>query len=219
MALAVDLLVPADGDTDVAWHITGEIHHLVANPVAARLQMIGPELEYLSWDPGQRRLPTLFRLVDGASSVGTQGIGEPIDLHLLESVSHRALDYRRSELDLVRLRKAGRFAELFDQLSLLRVHRGFPFGELGGLLGLLDRRLLLDFLCARDQVVNLRRHPKSSLGENVGIKAQVSNSSLIQIKHFTVRLWARCFVVANTVQALSLAARLYSTLSTRYNDP
>src|SRR4051794_40924529 len=83
---------PGNRDGDVAWHSSRIFDDLVADAIAPWLQIMVPELEYFLRNPGQRVLPALFLLADGAAPVGAQGIGKAIDQHLRQSVSHRALD-------------------------------------------------------------------------------------------------------------------------------
>src|SRR5262245_55130331 len=110
---------PGDGDPDVARHAAGKFDDLGADAIAARLQVVGPELEDILWDPRQRVLPARLLLIDGASLVGTQRIGEPIHLNFRQSVSYRALDHGRSQLDFFFLGFSRRAGEAVDQGTLL----------------------------------------------------------------------------------------------------
>src|SRR5689334_9161166 len=136
MALA---LFPADGDPDVARYSAREIDDLIGNAVAARLQIVGPELEYLLRDSGQRILPAGLHLVDGSAPVGAKHVGKPIDLDLTQSVPHRALDDAGSELDLIVFGETGRLAELLDQRAFLGFGRRGGPGMLVGLFRFLQR--------------------------------------------------------------------------------
>ena len=68
----------------------------------------------------------------------------------------------RSKFDLIVFRKAGRFAQLVDQGSLLRLCRSQPLGMLPGFFRLFESHLLLDFLRSRQQIVDIRGHSGSS---------------------------------------------------------
>src|ERR1700726_2225152 len=92
-----------------------EIDDLVADAIAPRFQVVGPELKYFLWNSRQRVFPARLLLIDGAAPVGAQRVGEPIHLHFRQSVSHRPLDDGRGELDLFFLGFARRTAEPVDQ--------------------------------------------------------------------------------------------------------
>src|ERR1700712_3354549 len=94
---------PGNGNGDVTWHAIGVVDDLVADAIAARFQVVGPELKDFLRNPCQRILPAWFPLVDGASPVGAQRVGEPVDLHFGQSVAHRSLDDGRGELDFLLL--------------------------------------------------------------------------------------------------------------------
>src|SRR4051812_24182575 len=94
---------PGNGNGDVARNTSGVIDDLVADAIAPRFQIVGPELEYFLRNPRQRVLPTSFLLIDGAALVCAQRVGEPINLYFGQSVSHRPLDDGRGELDFLLL--------------------------------------------------------------------------------------------------------------------
>src|SRR5213594_4532837 len=92
---------PGNGDGDVARNTSGEIDDLVADAIAPRFQIVGPELEDFLRNARQRIFPTSFLLIDGAALVSAQRIGEAIDLDFRPSVAHRPLDHGRGQLDLL----------------------------------------------------------------------------------------------------------------------
>ena len=47
-----------------------KIDDLISDAIAARLQIIGPELKDLQSDAGQRLFPARFLLIDGTAIVG-----------------------------------------------------------------------------------------------------------------------------------------------------
>src|SRR5215468_11778737 len=149
------LAVPAQRNGDVAGHAAGKIDDLVADAIAARLQIVAPELVDFLRYPAQRLFPALFHLVDGAALVAAQRIREAVDLHLGQAVANGALDYGRSELHLLLLRQTRRLAEPVDQGMLFGLGRRQALGMLVRLLGLFKGRLFLDFLRAGDQIVDL----------------------------------------------------------------
>src|SRR5258707_6314621 len=89
---------PGDGDGDVARQASREIDDLVADAIAPRFQVVGPELDYFLWNPRQRILPARLLLIDGPALVGAQRVREPRDLYFRQSVSHRSLNHCRGEL-------------------------------------------------------------------------------------------------------------------------
>src|SRR5689334_16158168 len=93
----VSSIVPRNGHADIAGHAAREIDDLIGNTIAARLQIVGPELEDLLGDAGQGVFPALFHLVDGASLVGAERVGKAIDHHFGQPVAYRALDDGRGE--------------------------------------------------------------------------------------------------------------------------
>src|SRR4030088_723402 len=83
---------PGNGDGDVARQASREIDDLVADAIAPRFQVVGPQLKYFLWNPRKRVLPAWLLLVDGAALVGAQRVGVPIYLHLRHAVSHDPLN-------------------------------------------------------------------------------------------------------------------------------
>ena len=144
----------ADGDGDVARHASGVIDDLVADAIAPRFQIVGPELEYFLWNPRQRVLPAWLLLIDGTALVGAQRVGEPIHLYFRQSVSHRPLDDGRGELDLFLLGFAGRTVEPLDQRMFLGFGGCGKAGILLRLFGLLEGRLLPDLLRTGDEIID-----------------------------------------------------------------
>src|SRR6516165_6136897 len=43
---------PVQRDADISWHTARKIDDLIGDPIAARFQVIGPELEDLFWNAG-----------------------------------------------------------------------------------------------------------------------------------------------------------------------
>ena len=41
---------PAQRDADIPWHTARKIDNLIGDPIAAGLQIVGPELENLFWN-------------------------------------------------------------------------------------------------------------------------------------------------------------------------
>src|SRR5215468_3542882 len=166
----VYLAVPAQRNGDVAGHAAGKIDDLVANAIAARLQIVAPELVDFLRYPAQRLFPPLFHLIDGAALVAAQRIREAVDLHLGQAVADGALNDCRGELDLLVLGQARWLAQPVDQGLLLGLGRGEALCVLVGLLRLLEGRLLLDVLCAGDQIVDLG-HEKPLLNDRFALLA------------------------------------------------
>src|SRR5579863_960255 len=103
-------IAPGDDNADVSGDASGEIDDLVSHAIAAGLQIVGPELKDLPWNPCERFLPARLLLIDGAAAVGAQRVGEAVHLDLAEAISYRALDDCGGEFDLLVFRKAGGLA-------------------------------------------------------------------------------------------------------------
>src|SRR5271154_3949787 len=104
--MCCDLLVdrkscPADGDADVAGNAARKVDDLIADAITSRLQVVGPELEYLLRDSRERFLPACLKLIDGSASVGAEHVGKPVDLNFGQAVVDRALNHGGGELDLL----------------------------------------------------------------------------------------------------------------------
>ena len=82
--------------------------------------------------------------------------GKSIDLDLGQAVAHGALDHGGGQLDLFVFGKAGWLAEPVDQRAFLGFRRRHAAGYFVGLLGLLEGRLLLDFLGRGQQIVDFQ---------------------------------------------------------------
>src|ERR1700716_3820402 len=145
---------PGNGDGDVARQASREIDDLVADAIAPRFQVVGPQLKYFLWNPRKRVLPAWLLLVDGAALVGAQRVGEPIYLHLRHSVSHCPLNDGGGELDLFLLGFAGRTTEPLYQGAFLVFDRSGKTHVFVRLFGLLEGRFLLDLLCIGNQVID-----------------------------------------------------------------
>src|SRR5262249_24871163 len=104
------LFTPGYHDADVPRHVAGEIDNLIEEAIAAGFQVVGPELVDFARDSRQRAFPTRLLPADGAAAIGAERTGKPVDLHLAQAVSHRALDDGSGKLDLFVLRKPGRLA-------------------------------------------------------------------------------------------------------------
>jgi hypothetical protein len=154
--------LPAQRDADVAGNATRKIDDLISDAVAAWLQVVHPQLVDLLRDSGQGFLPACFHLVDGAAPVGAKGIWKPVDLDLGQAVPHRTLNDGGGEFDFFILGKAGRLAELFDQLLLFSLGGREAACILVRLLGFLEGCLSLDFLCRGQQIVDLFGHGNRS---------------------------------------------------------
>ena len=74
-------LIPGDHNADVTRHTSGKIDNLIADAVAARLQVVGPELKDLLRYSGKRLFPARLLLIYGAAVVGAKRMGKPIDLN------------------------------------------------------------------------------------------------------------------------------------------
>src|ERR1700739_3394913 len=98
--LRLPSIPPGQHNADIAGHAAREIDDLIFDAIAARLQVIGPELENLQRNAPKRPLPARLLLVDGAAVVGADRIREAVDLHLAETIPHRALDDGGSTLHL-----------------------------------------------------------------------------------------------------------------------
>src|SRR4051794_18273226 len=83
---------PGNRDADVAWYAAGKIDDLIGDAIAARLQVVGPELEDFFRNAGQGVLPALLHLIDSAALVRAQRIREPVDQYFRHSVSYCPLD-------------------------------------------------------------------------------------------------------------------------------
>src|SRR3569832_696325 len=152
------LIPPGDDDADVTRNAAGKVDDLVLDAIAARLQIVGPELKDFPRNAGQRLLPTRRLLIDGATPIGAERIGKAVDLDLVEAVPHRALDDGRREPDLFVLGQSGRLAELLDQHPLLGIGSCQVSQVLIGLLGLPDRSLALIFLGRWYQDIDVLGH-------------------------------------------------------------
>src|SRR5690348_3753623 len=95
------VVAPGEDDADVPGHAAGKVDDLTKNPIAARLQVVRPELMDFAGNAGQSPLPAGLPLIDGAAAIGAQRIGKTVDLHLAEAVSDGALDHRRRELNFL----------------------------------------------------------------------------------------------------------------------
>ena len=117
-------LVPGYDNADISRHAARKVHDLISDAVAARLQIVGPELKDLLSYSRKGLLPSRLLLIDGSALVGAQRIGKSVDLNLGQAVPHRALDDARSKLDLFIFSQAGWLAQLFDQGAFFRLGSG-----------------------------------------------------------------------------------------------
>src|ERR1700704_4557720 len=85
-------LAPTQEDADIAWHAARIVDDLVADVIAARLELALPEFMDLLGNAGQRLLPAVLDLVDGASVVGADMIGKAEHLDGRHAVLDRAVD-------------------------------------------------------------------------------------------------------------------------------
>ena len=150
MLFPVDLFGrPAQGDADIARHAARIVYDLEADVIALRLELALPELVELLGLADQRLLPTRLGLVDGASVVGAERMGETEHLDRSLPVLDGPIDEDRRLLEELVVREAGRMAELLEKRLL-----GFLLGIvrlLGSqcLLLLLRSDLRRQLFCAR----------------------------------------------------------------------
>src|SRR3954453_4512272 len=109
------LISPGDVDADVAGHASRKIHDLILDAIAARLQVIEPELVNFLRYSRQRLLPARVLLVDHAAIVGAKRIGKSVNLNFRQSVPYGTLDGGRSKLDLLILGQPRGLAQPLDQ--------------------------------------------------------------------------------------------------------
>ena len=145
------LLAPTDSDADVAWHSAREINYLKFDPVAERLQVVGPQPMELLRNPSQGFLPARTLLANGSASIGTKRMGKAIDLNLRQSICDRALDDPDSKANLFMIRGSRRLAELIDQCPFFGIGQGRVPRALIRQLRFIDSGLLHDLCCRRNR--------------------------------------------------------------------
>ena len=74
--------------------------------VAARAQVLVPELVHVLRDPGEGVFPARFRLIDRAAPVSAEFMGKAKDFHFYLAILDRPFDNRRCTVDLLFQRKA-----------------------------------------------------------------------------------------------------------------
>src|SRR3954454_18420709 len=83
--------------------------------------MVEPELIDLPGYSRKRLLPTRILPLNRSTLVGAERVRKSIDLNLSKAIPHGALYHSRSKPDLVVLRQARGFTQLFDQDALFSV--------------------------------------------------------------------------------------------------
>ena len=76
-------LAPGDHDADVTRNTSGKIDDLIADAVAARFQVVGPELKDFLRYSREGLFPARLLLIDGAAVVGAQRVGKSINLNFV----------------------------------------------------------------------------------------------------------------------------------------
>src|SRR3984957_6651553 len=89
--ICIPLIAPGNGNADISRRASRKIHDLVSNAVAARFQVIGPELKDFLSHSRKRVFPAPFLLIDSATVVGAERIGKSVDLNLAQAVAHGPL--------------------------------------------------------------------------------------------------------------------------------
>jgi hypothetical protein len=85
--------LPTERHADVARHAIWEIDDLATQTVPARAQVRVPEQVKLFRQSGESVFPARLHLIDGTFVIGADGVREPNDLNLRESVVHSPLYY------------------------------------------------------------------------------------------------------------------------------
>src|SRR6476660_4347887 len=106
---------PSQRYGDVAWHAVRETDDLGLELVAARFEVLVPQLKDFLGDAGERLLPARFLLIDGAPTVSAQRVGETVHLDLALTVVDGPLDQFQATPDALFIRNSGRFREVIEQ--------------------------------------------------------------------------------------------------------
>src|SRR5262245_35166184 len=124
---------PLQGHGDVTRQTAGNIADVDPELVAARMEILCPELIDFFRYTGKRVLPAGLLLIDGATLVRAQIIGKAVDLHLGLAVLHCAFDDLDGAMNGLLVGNARRLPEAVDQRVLL----GICLGQLPRMLGCL----------------------------------------------------------------------------------
>jgi hypothetical protein len=90
--IGIPPIAPSNGNADISRRASRKIHDLVSNAVAARLQVIGPELKDFLSHSRKRRFPAPFLPIDSPPIVGAERIGKSVDLNLGRAIAHSPLN-------------------------------------------------------------------------------------------------------------------------------
>src|ERR1700730_15670108 len=93
-------VAPAYDNADVAGNAARKVDDLIADAVAARPQIVDPELVDFIRHSRQRLFPARFHLIDGTAPIGAQRIRKPVDLNFGQAVPHGTLNDVGGKLDL-----------------------------------------------------------------------------------------------------------------------
>src|SRR5215469_6952854 len=104
---------PPQRHADVARSSPGEIDNLEADLVPARLKMLFPKVVKFLRQAGERLFPAGLALIDGASAIGAQLVGEASDLDFGQAIVGSALDDCRGASHALLIGHARRLREFF----------------------------------------------------------------------------------------------------------
>src|SRR5208282_2222906 len=104
--------MPAQRDGDIARHPARKVDNLIPDFIAARLQMVPPELKNLLWDPRERIFPAWLSLIDRASAIRTKCIWKAINLYFRQPIADCTLNNPGREFDFFLLSLPGQLLKL-----------------------------------------------------------------------------------------------------------
>src|SRR5207302_8979265 len=106
---------PNESHGDIAGLAVGKDSDFGSQLVALFAEMPFVELVNFSRHPGQRSLPALLALVDGAPAVGAKLVWESINLNFCPAIFDRAFNHREGSLDRLLIGHARRIAQLIQE--------------------------------------------------------------------------------------------------------
>src|SRR5947199_7058744 len=132
---------PFQSHRDIARHAVWKADNLGSELVAARFEVLVPQLKNLFRDAGEGFLPARFLLINGAAAVSAQPVRETIHLDLALTVVDGALDHFCRPPDTLFIRNSGWFRQMIEQRLFFALGLRVPAGLLGSFICLRQRKL------------------------------------------------------------------------------